>query len=528
MRVKGAVALLLGLAWCAQGAMPPAPVPAAATPPGPIPAAGPGDLVISLRWETPGTDIDLSVAGPNGRQVPPVRDVTNGPGEEVCVIRNPAPGDYRIQAMCFNGPADQAIPVTARVQLGGREEGPFQGTVARRGGRTIVHTFRVPGGAGGAGAPGSDVTIRVRWETRGTDIDLYVFDTNGERYPVVDDVTDGPGEETCILRNAAPGEYRIEALYCGPQGGPPTPVTVQTEVAGKAEGPYRATVQRAGEQALVHTLTLLPKAGAAPVRNLVVTLRWETRGTDVDLIVTDPNGQRREVLNDITSGPGQETCIIHNPAPGDYRIEAVYVDTSGGQTTPVTVEVKLGDRAVGTHQAALRRPDERVLIQTVPVPAQPQGAAPEGRASLLPSQSLASGTSAVRRIRPPGESRPGDPLLRRTAQQPDPGVLVPGSSLSVMLQWETRGTDIDLVVINPRGQRCAPFNDVTQGPGRETVVVRQPLPGDYRIEAHYFSDRGGETTPVAVEVRRDGRLEGVYRATLQRRGEQILVHTVRF
>jgi uncharacterized protein YfaP (DUF2135 family) len=98
----------------------------------------------------------------------------------------------------------------------------------------------------------------------------------------------------------------------------------------------------------------------------------------------------------------------------------------------------------------------------------------------------------------------------------------------VVLQWETRGTDVDLVVLNPRGQRCAPFNDVTRGPGRETVVVRQPLPGDYRIEAHYFSDQGGQTTPVTVEVRRDGRLEGVYQATLQRRGEQIVVHSVRF
>jgi ActR/RegA family two-component response regulator len=87
---------------------------------------------------------------------------------------------------------------------GGRRDGPFRATVGRDGDRMPVHTFRVPGGPGAAAA-GPDLTIRMAWETHGTDIDLYVFDPNGQRCPVVNDVTQGPGEEVCIVRNAAPG-----------------------------------------------------------------------------------------------------------------------------------------------------------------------------------------------------------------------------------------------------------------------------------------------------------------------------------
>jgi len=241
---------------------------------------------------------------------------------------------------------------------------------------------------------------------------------------------------------------------------------------------------RGSGQGIVWRRQGAPEPGAltiAPDAGLVVVMRWQTQGTDVDLFVTDPSGRRRRVLNDDRSGPGQEICIVRHPTPGDYRIAVVYYNTQGGQTTPVTVEVGSAGKLQGTYKAVLRPQDEdeRKLVHTVRVP---PGAGP------APERAEGAG------------------------------------DLVVMMRWATQGTDVDLYVVDPNGERCRVSNDVRRGPGQETCVVRSPMPGNYRIEALYYNSQGGQKTPVSVEVRLGGRLRGTYRALLERDRDKRQVH----
>jgi len=135
-----------------------------------------------------------------------------------------------------------------------------------------------------------------------------------------------------------------------------------------------------------------PPVNPAAGGDLVATLKWDTQGTDVDLVIAGPSNQSYKAMQDITSGPGQEICIVRNPAPGDYIIGAIYADSRGGQVTPVTVEVRLGNQPMGTFQAVLQKDGDvkgvhKVTLQgnpavpPIPVPAQPGNLPPSGDAT---------------------------------------------------------------------------------------------------------------------------------------------------
>jgi uncharacterized protein YfaP (DUF2135 family) len=106
-----------------------------------------------------------------------------------------------------------------------------------------------------------------------------------------------------------------------------------------------------------------------PPKDLRVTLTWDTPGTDVDLWVTGPDGekvyyQHKEgtaggtLDTDVTTGYGPETYTQARAEPGTYRVQAHYY--AGGQPSRVTVTVIRGE---GTPQEA-RREFRDVLLAT--------------------------------------------------------------------------------------------------------------------------------------------------------------------
>ncbi len=88
-----------------------------------------------------------------------------------------------------------------------------------------------------------------------------------------------------------------------------------------------------------------------PAKDLRVTLTWDTPGTDVDLWVTGPDGEkvfyghRQGALGgtldtDVTTGYGPETFTLARLAPGAWRIQAHYY----GGASPTWVEVNVIER----------------------------------------------------------------------------------------------------------------------------------------------------------------------------------------
>lgn len=84
--------------------------------------------------------------------------------------------------------------------------------------------------------------------------------------------------------------------------------------------------------------------------------------------------------------------------------------------------------------------------------------------------------------------------------------------LRVVMTWDADNTDIDLWVIDPTGEAVYYSHnrgrsgghisrDFTQGYGPEVFTIARPLPGTYRVQAHYYGDRRQSLTgPVTVQL----------------------------
>ncbi|MEM9070376.1 MAG: VIT domain-containing protein [Myxococcota bacterium] len=119
-----------------------------------------------------------------------------------------------------------------------------------------------------------------------------------------------------------------------------------------------------------------------PEADLRVTMTWNTDNTDIDLWVTDPDGNecyygnRRvpsggELLEDVTRGFGPERFQAVDADEGTYRIEAKYYSNNGNRLlaqTYVTVTVATGvgsdDERIERHVVSLEdRGDEAVVAE---------------------------------------------------------------------------------------------------------------------------------------------------------------------
>lgn len=93
--------------------------------------------------------------------------------------------------------------------------------------------------------------------------------------------------------------------------------------------------------------------------------------------------------------------------------------------------------------------------------------------------------------------------------------LIPVMALRVTLTWNTNGTDVDLWVTDPNGEKCYYANrttasglrldvDDTNGYGPENITTSTIIPGDYLVQVHYYSDHGhGGVTNCQVAVQKD-------------------------
>lgn len=94
---------------------------------------------------------------------------------------------------------------------------------------------------------------------------------------------------------------------------------------------------------------------------------------------------------------------------------------------------------------------------------------------------------------------------------------VPPTALRVTLSWDTGGTDVDLWVTDPNGERCyyghrttvSGLNldvDDVNGFGPENITTTNIIPGDYLVQVHYYSDHDSNNaigTNAAIVIRVD-------------------------
>lgn len=98
--------------------------------------------------------------------------------------------------------------------------------------------------------------------------------------------------------------------------------------------------------------------------------------------------------------------------------------------------------------------------------------------------------------------RASHPLAARLSQR-GRTLEIPNANadLRVILSWNTDNVDIDLWVTDPSGEKCFYGNqntvaggelldDVTQGFGPERFVQSHAQAGEYRVQAHYYSNNG--------------------------------------
>ena len=145
---------------------------------------------------------------------------------------------------------------------------------------------------------------------------------------------------------------------------------------------------------------------------------------------------------------------------------------------------------------------------------------------------LGRGPNAIEIVAPAadGRSPPARAQLHLYAK-------VPRVDLQVLLFWDTDKTDVDLHVTEPGGESVNYTHTVsettggrldrddTDGYGPEVYSVGAAPAGVYRIEAHYFGDRGtGQTTATVLAVAREGTDEERrwrFEVPLTRTGEKV-------
>lgn len=87
---------------------------------------------------------------------------------------------------------------------------------------------------------------------------------------------------------------------------------------------------------------------------------------------------------------------------------------------------------------------------------------------------------------------------------------VPPRDVKIVLTWDTP-TDVDLWVIDPKGEKCFYSHkttasggnldmDITAGYGPETFTMEQALPGSYSVQVQYYSAGEAPVTRVRVFV----------------------------
>jgi tetratricopeptide (TPR) repeat protein len=114
-----------------------------------------------------------------------------------------------------------------------------------------------------------------------------------------------------------------------------------------------------------------------------------------------------------------------------------------------------------------------------------------------------------------------EPRFKTVSNPFDPRLVkILDPDLRIVMTWDTDNTDIDLHVTEPTGETCvynhnrttiggALSRDFTQGYGPEEYLLKRLMPGQYKIQAHFFGNRDqravGPTTVQATVITHFGR-----------------------
>ena len=97
-----------------------------------------------------------------------------------------------------------------------------------------------------------------------------------------------------------------------------------------------------------------------------MTLTWNTDQTDIDLWVTDPDGEKcfysnpkigsgGELLADLTQGYGPERFQAIHAIPGKYTVQVHYYGNNSNQLVAETYIIVTVTTHVGTPQESIKR-----------------------------------------------------------------------------------------------------------------------------------------------------------------------------
>ena len=118
------------------------------------------------------------------------------------------------------------------------------------------------------------------------------------------------------------------------------------------------------------TTSIDPRLLQAMPLDLRVVLSWDADNSDMDLWVTDPNGERAyygnrltyqggQMSQDFTGGYGPEQFSLRNAKPGKYKVEANYF---GSRQQLVTGATTLMLRLT-THWGTAKQKDQMVTMR---------------------------------------------------------------------------------------------------------------------------------------------------------------------
>jgi len=321
---------------------------------------------VVANWETKGADVDIRVLGPGRLEARSLTDCTKGPGKETCIIADPRPGNYKIQAWLHAADrGGQQTPIAVRILRGRRVVREARGVLSRKGRVEDICTLDIPGAASG------ELGIVMDWRTEDADLDLRVEEPSGEKCWMENrntrsggqfgrDCQKGPGEEAYVNPNPPLGEYTI--CFRRYKGEQPTRVVVGVSHGAFPLRVWRQRVSKSGKDWLS-----VGKIRPLSENDYVVVGKWDRKESNVDIRVSGDEGVVAKHVINCREGPAREVCIIRDPAPGRYKIQAVLAAAQDGQQTPITVQILRSNRVVREARGVLPRRDQIKDICTLEI-----------------------------------------------------------------------------------------------------------------------------------------------------------------
>lgn len=126
----------------------------------------------------------------------------------------------------------------------------------------------------------------------------------------------------------------------------------------------------AGSKPRLDTRSIDPRLLQAMPLDLRVVLAWDADNSDMDLWVTDPNGERAyygnrltyqggQMSQDFTGGYGPEQFSLRNAKPGKYKVEANYFGSRQQLVTGATTLML----CLTTHWGTSKQKDQVVTMR---------------------------------------------------------------------------------------------------------------------------------------------------------------------